>query len=166
MKNHWIPHWIPGPQSTQPPSPPTPRKKQFLTFLWFQGVISCRVKPKKFFFLVFLVEFQLYFTGFLKFYIIVLLLKTSLTSKTEKTFHMVCFFFFFLQFYEPPDLGKKIFRIWNVLKSEVYLTCINLVLVFLKVDLELFTFPKNQYFYLSFQTFKGTLKMLQVTFCP
>ena len=34
------------------------------------------------------------------------------------------------------------------------------------MDLEVFTFPQNQYFYLSFQTFKGTLKMLQITFCP
>ena len=36
-------------------------------------------------------------------------------------FHMS----FFLQFYEPFDIGKKIFATWNVLKSEVYLTCIN-----------------------------------------
>ena len=34
------------------------------------------------------------------------------------------------------------------------------------MDLEVFTFPQNQYFYLSFQTFKSTLKMLQITFCP
>ena len=33
------------------------------------------------------------------------------------------------------------------------------------MDLEVFTFSKNKYFYLSFQTFKGTLKMLQITFC-
>ena len=32
---------------------------------------------------------------------------------------------FFLQFYELPDHGKKTFRTWNALKSEVYLTCIN-----------------------------------------
>ena len=32
---------------------------------------------------------------------------------------------FFLQFYEPVDLGKKISATWNALKSEVYLTCIN-----------------------------------------
>ena len=31
----------------------------------------------------------------------------------------------FFKFHEPPDLGKKIFTTWNVLKSEVYLTCIN-----------------------------------------
>ena len=35
-------------------------------------------------------------------------------------FHMV-----FFQFYEPPDLGKKIFTTWNVLKPELYLTCIS-----------------------------------------
>ena len=34
------------------------------------------------------------------------------------------------------------------------------------MDLEVFTFPRNQYFYLSSQTSKGTLNMLQVTFCP
>ena len=34
------------------------------------------------------------------------------------------------------------------------------------MDLEVFTFPQNQYFYFSFQTFKGTLKMLQITFYP
>ena len=33
--------------------------------------------------------------------------------------------FFFFQFYEPSDLGKKIFTTWNLLKSEVYLACIN-----------------------------------------
>ena len=32
---------------------------------------------------------------------------------------------FFLQFYEPPDLGKKIFKTWDVFESEVYLACIN-----------------------------------------
>ena len=31
---------------------------------------------------------------------------------------------------------------------------------------EVFTFPQNQYFHLSFQTFKGSLKILQITFCP
>ena len=31
----------------------------------------------------------------------------------------------FFEFYEYPDLGKKIFTTWNVFKSEVYLTCIN-----------------------------------------
>ena len=30
-----------------------------------------------------------------------------------------------MQFYELPDLGKKIFTTWNVLKSEVYLTYID-----------------------------------------
>ena len=35
------------------------------------------------------------------------------------------------------------------------------------IDLtEKFTFPQNQYLYLSFRSFKGTLKMLQITFCP
>ena len=100
--------------------PPPPKKKQFLTFLWFQGVISCRIKPPKKSFLVFLVEFQVYFTGFLKVYVIVLLLRKYLTSKIEKTFHMG----FFANLW-TPDLGKKIFTTWNVLKSKVYLTWIN-----------------------------------------
>ena len=30
----------------------------------------------------------------------------------------------------------------------------------------MFTIPQNQYFYSRFRTFKGTLKMLQITFCP
>ena len=83
--------------------------------------VFVRTKPNNFFFSVSLVEFQLYFTGFLKVYVTVLLLKKYLTSKIEKNAPHG----FFLQFYEPPDLGKKIFTTWNVLKSEVYLTCIN-----------------------------------------
>ena len=98
-KNHWIPHWFPGPQST-------PKNSN---------------KPRKVFFLVFLVEFQLYFTGFLKVYIRVLLLKKYLTSKIGKNISHG----FFSLFYKPPDLGKKIFTTWNVVKSKVYLTCIN-----------------------------------------
>ena len=35
------------------------------------------------------------------------------------------FIWFFLHYYEPADLGKEIFTTWDVLKSEVYLTCIN-----------------------------------------
>ena len=34
------------------------------------------------------------------------------------------------------------------------------------MDLDVFTFPQNQYFHLSFQTFMDKLKMLQITFCP
>ena len=84
--------------------------------------MSCRIKPKKFLLLVFVVEFQFYFTGLLKVYVTVFLLKKYLTSKIEKSVPHV---FFFLQFYELPDLGKKMFTTWNVLKSEVYLTRIN-----------------------------------------
>ena len=118
----------------------------------------------------------------------------------------------FLQFYELPDLGKKIFTTWNVLKSEIYLTCINfwkfhddlnacLEVIRLSSWLEnaiakcnflhfwtpeksifelmtnlKFSFsesgpgsvhiPPKPIFHLSFQTFRGTLKMLQITFCP
>ena len=97
-----------------------PKYSNFSRLFLFQGVISCRIKPNKFFFLVFLVEFQLYFTGFLKVYVTVLLLKKYLTSKIGKKRST----WVFLQFYKPPDLGKKIFRTWNVLKSQIYLTCI------------------------------------------
>ena len=49
---------------------------------------------------------------------------------------------FFLQFYEPPDLGKKIFTTWNALKSEVYRTCINFWKFHdLKACLEVITLP-------------------------
>ena len=34
------------------------------------------------------------------------------------------------------------------------------------MDLEVATFPQNQYFHLSFQKFKGPLKMLEIKFCP
>ena len=88
--------------------------------MWFQGVISCRIRPKKFLFLIFLVEFQLYFYRFLKVYVKVLLLKKYFTLKIEKKRST----WVFLQFYECPDLGKKMFTTWNVLKSEVYMTCI------------------------------------------
>ena len=49
-------------------------------------------------------------------------MKTYLTSKIKKKTHG--FLFFFCNFMSP-DLGKKTFTTWNVLKSEVYLTCIN-----------------------------------------
>ena len=74
-------------------------------------------------FLVFLVEFQLYFTEFLKVYLTVLSLKKYLSSKIEKKCSKWVFFFW--QIYELPDLGKKTFTTWNVLMSELYLTCIN-----------------------------------------
>ena len=51
-------------------------------------------------------------------YVTVLSLKKYLTSKIEKNFPYGSF----LQFYEPPDLGKKIFTTGNVLKSDVYPT--------------------------------------------
>ena len=81
-------------------------------------------KNQKIFFLVFLVEFQLYFTGFLKVHVTVLLFKKYLTSKIEKNNPYEFFFFFFFQFYEHPDLGKKISTTLNLLKSKVYLTSI------------------------------------------
>ena len=119
-------------------------------------MISCRIRPKKFFLVVFLVEFQLYFTGFLKVYVTLLLLKTYLTSKIEKNIQHVFFLFFFLQFYELPDCRKKIFTTWNVLKSEVYLTCINLLKLHdnLKVCLQvirLLTWTKNVKFSVKMQ---------------
>ena len=69
----------------------------------------------------------------------------------KKTFHMV-----FLQFYEPHDLGNNIFTTWNVLKSEVYLTCINFLKLHddLKACLEvirLLTWTKNVKFSVKMQ---------------
>ena len=78
---------------------------------------SLKLGPKNFFFLVFLVQLQLYFTGFLKVYGTVLLFKKYLTSKIEKKkvpHGVFCNF-----------MNLLIFTTWNVLKSEVYLTCIN-----------------------------------------
>ena len=74
----------------------------------FQGVICCRIKGQE----IFLFSFS---------------------GKVPVIFHWVseglCKFFFwrniFLQFYEPPDLGRKTFTSWIVLKSKVFLTCIN-----------------------------------------
>ena len=148
--------------------------------LWFQGVISCRIKPKVFFFSVFLVEL-LYFTGFLKVYVTILLLKKYLTSKIEKNVPHV---FFYLQFYDPLILEKKISK--PGMSYEVYLICINFWKFHdhLKPCLEVIrlpTWPENVKFstkmkfftFLTpwkirklFQTFKGTLKMFQITFCP
>ena len=46
--------------------------------------MSSRMKPNNFIFLFLLVEFQLYFTGFLKVYVTAVLLKKYLISKIEK----------------------------------------------------------------------------------
>ena len=55
---------------------------------------------------------------------------------------------FFLQFYERPGLGNKLFTTWNVLNWEVYLNCINFWKFddYLKACLELirvWSWPKN-----------------------
>ena len=55
----------------------------------------------------FLVEFSLHFIGFLKDYVILLLLRKYLTLKIEKD---VPHGFFFLQIHEPPNLGKETFK--------------------------------------------------------
>ena len=65
-----------------------------------------------------------HFTGFLKVYITVLLLKKYVYNIKNWKKHST-WVLFFSQFYEPLDLGKKISTTWNVLKWEVYLTCIN-----------------------------------------
>ena len=101
--------------------PPPKKKKQFLLFLWFQGAISWRKKPNKFIFLVFLVALQLYFTGFLKVYVTSSFIEEILNIKNWQK----CFTWVFFTILWTPDLGKKKFTTWNVLKSEVYLTCIN-----------------------------------------
>ena len=99
-------------------------KHWLVSVCFYMRVISCRIKPKNFFFLVLVGEFQLYFTAFLKIYVTVTYFVEeifNIKNWKQKTFDMV----FFLQFYEPPDLGKKIFTSLDVLKSEVYLTWIN-----------------------------------------
>ena len=156
---------------------------------WFQGVISCRIKLKKNFLFSFLGRVPVIF-----YWISEALCNSSFI---EEIFNFnnwkKCSTWVFLQFYEPPDLGKKIFTTWNVLKvwsiivfnSQVDQNMWNLVSkcsffrfwlpeksVFeLKTNLkfsfpERGPFPQNQYFYLNFRTSKGTLKMLQTTFCP
>ena len=44
--------------------------------------------------------------------------------------------------------------------------CLNQLQIWNLVFLEVFILPQNQYFYFHFWTFKGTLKMLHITFCP
>ena len=95
-------------RSQAPKVLPPKKNTHFSRFCDFREVISCRIKPNKFFFLFFLVEFQfqLHFTGFLKVYV----------TWVRHEFFAISW---------TSDLGKKIFTTWNVLKSEVYLTCIN-----------------------------------------
>ena len=104
--------------STLVPRPPKyPQKWQFLTF---QGVISCRIKPPKKFYSIparVPVIFYWIYEGLCN------------SSFTEEIFNIEIWkkhpTWFFLQIYEPPDLGKEFFTIWNALKPEVYLTWIN-----------------------------------------
>ena len=67
------------------------------------GNILSDKAQKKNLFSVFLVEFQLYFTGFLKLYVIVLLLKKYLTSTIEKNVPHG----FFCNFMNPLILERK-----------------------------------------------------------
>ena len=61
-------------------------------------------KAQEIFFLVFLVEFQLYFTRFLKVYVTFLLSRIYLTLKNEKKVPYV----FSLQFMNPLILERKL----------------------------------------------------------
>ena len=63
-------------------------------------------KAQELFLFSFLVEFQLHFIGFLKDYVILLLLNKYFTLKIEKDIPHG----FFLQMHEPPNLGKKTFK--------------------------------------------------------
>ena len=85
VKSHGVPHWFPGLQST------------------VKIAMSCRKKPRKFFFSVFLAEFRLYFTGFLQVYVTVFLLKNYLTSKIKKRKHST----FFCSFMNSLILERK-----------------------------------------------------------
>ena len=94
---------------------------------------------KKFFFLVFLVELQLYFTEFLKVYATVPLLKKYLASKYKKTFH---FFLFFCNFMNPLILIRKFSQSEM---SLVHLTFINFWKIQddLKACLEIIWLPRS-----------------------
>ena len=113
---------------------------QFLTFLWFQRVINCRIKPKNRFFFIFLEGFQSYFAGFLKFLCSSPSIEEIFNIKNWKQRSTT---FFFLQIYQSSDLGNNIFTTWNVHKPEVYLTCINFwkFLDHLKACLEVIRLP-------------------------
>ena len=139
------------------------KNSNFSCLFLFQGVISCRIKPNKFFFLVFLVEkpikFPLISENFIFYWIYGGLCNSSLIEEIfnmkiwKKTFHEV-----FLQFLEPPDLEKKISTTWNVHRSEVYLACINFRKFCdnLKACLEVIRFPswyKNVKFSANMQFF-------------
>ena len=91
--------------------------------LLFQGVISSRIKPpppKKILF-SFPSRVPVIFDWISEGLCNSSVVEKYLTAKIEK-----CSTWFFFQLYEPADLGKKIFTTWNALiKSEVYLTCVN-----------------------------------------
>ena len=65
--------------------------------------VFVRIKPNNVFFSVSLLEFQLHFTGFLKVYVTVLLLKKYLTSKIEKNVPHV----FFCNFMNPLIMERR-----------------------------------------------------------
>ena len=125
-------------------------------FLWFQGIISCRRKPNKFFFLVFPAEFQLCFTGFLKVYVTVLLLRKYLTSKVEKNVSDG----FFYNFMNSLILERKFSQPEMLLSQKyIYLTCINFSKFHddLKACLEVIrlpSWPENVKFSVKMQFFK------------
>ena len=93
-------------------------------FLWFQGVICCRIKAQEIFLFSFPGRVPVIFHWISEGLCNSSFIEEIFNIKNWKNIqHVFCFFF--LQFYEPPDCRKKIFTTWNVLKSEVYLTCIN-----------------------------------------
>ena len=90
-------------------------------FLWFQGVICCRIKAQEIFLFSFPGRVPVIFHWISEGLWNSSFIEGIFKIKNWKN----CCIWVFLQFYEAPDLGKNIFTAWNVLKSEVYLTCIN-----------------------------------------
>ena len=80
IKNQETPQWLQGLQSTL-------KIAIFHTFVISEGNVS-RKNSLKFFFLIFLVEFQLYIIGFMQVYVVLLFKKYS-TSKFRKKFFIV-----------------------------------------------------------------------------
>ena len=127
-------------------------------FLWFQGLMSCRIKPKKFCLFSFLVRVPVIFHVISEGLCNGSFTEEMFSIKNWKNIPNIFLFYFFLQFYWPPSLGKKIFTTSNVLKPRVYLACINFWKFHddLKACLEVIrlpSWPKNVKFSVKMQFF-------------
>ena len=98
IKNHGISYWFPGPKNTS--------KIAIFHIFVSSGGNFLYQKAHETFHFNFLVEFQLYFIGFMQVYVKVILLKKYLRSKFLKVLDG-----FFFEFYEAPDIRKNTFTI-------------------------------------------------------